>query len=331
MSSFFVPLPGSTAPSFRSSTLLLPQPSLSSLAQLSADLLVHNCPFELVGYLGLSDFVPAVGGRDGLPGKEAKQEFSFSCEAYHLPAAGSRPALTLVLPRSPVIVARREHYLRSLKQWVEQEGVEELLVVAGVDAALRGDDALASPTPLRHFLLPTPSSSPSSSTSTLASRLASVSPAYLVSPTATQLPLFPHGGLTRRLLSTFLPSSSSSSSPSSSSEQAPSPTVGALTIYTAEGDALPSAFLLADALSYVLQLEDASQAAGVEEAVAIERLKLSQAEAGVDLADVAAAAAAGAGQGGGEGSGRKWKTPKSWERGLMGVELNRDVGKEMFG
>ncbi|GAA5915758.1 hypothetical protein JCM6882_003847 [Rhodosporidiobolus microsporus] len=304
--SFFIPLPGSPAPSFTGSTLLLPQPSLSSLAQLSCDLLLHNAQqgWDLVGYVALADFVPAVGGRDSLPGASSPSGIAFGVEVYRLKTASTD--LTLVLPRSPVIRARRLHFLSSLNDWVGESGFESVLLVAGVDAALRGDEGLNSDTPLRHFLLQSPTSSPSSP-SPLASCLSTIAPPYAVSsgssvPSPIQkLPLFPHGGLTRKLLETFQQSYSTSSS--AAGDKAPE--VAALTIYTFEGDVASSAFLLADALAHVVQLPS------VEEKVE-----------GLSLASEGE---------GGAVKGREWKTPRSWERGLMGVELGTEVGREMYG
>ncbi|BGP42327.1 hypothetical protein JCM10449v2_006332 [Rhodotorula kratochvilovae] len=135
---YFVPLPGSVAPSFTGSTLVLPQPSLSSVAQLAADLLVHNYRLELVGYLGVRDYVPAVGGRDALPGEEEREGLSLGTEVYTTPSR----SLTVVLPRSPVIRARKAHHLAAMEAFVAAGGFKEVLIVAGVDAAGRGDEAL---------------------------------------------------------------------------------------------------------------------------------------------------------------------------------------------
>ncbi|BGP18663.1 hypothetical protein JCM10213_002907 [Rhodosporidiobolus nylandii] len=293
--STFIPLRGSTPPGFAGSTLIYPQPSLASLAQLAADLLLWNAQgeWQLVGYLGLADFVPAVGGRDSLPGSSPPEGFAYGTEVYRLKAGDAD--LTLVLPRAPVIVARRAHHLAALKDWVQKEGFKELLLVAGVDAGLRGDEALMSTTPLRHFLLP------SSSPSTLSQRLSTLFPPYVSTPStsSTALPLFPHGGLTRKLLSAFSPSSEGQSGVN----------VAALTIYTAEGDALPSAYILAEALAAAVGLP---LQGGEELEGKVEQLQLSEGEEQGPMQ-------------------RQWKTPKSWERGLMGVELGRDVGAEMYG
>lgn len=47
-----------------------------------------------------------------------------------------------VLPRSPVIRARRKHWARAMHEFVKAGAFGEVLVVAGVDAASRGDDGL---------------------------------------------------------------------------------------------------------------------------------------------------------------------------------------------
>ncbi|CEQ40731.1 SPOSA6832_02384, partial [Sporobolomyces salmonicolor] len=317
---YFNPLPALPAvPSFSGSTLLLPQPSLSSLAQLATDLLIHTYGLEKIGYLGLRDFVPAVSGLDGVAGEEQAEGVLFGVEVFQTPSG----SLTVVLPRSPVIRARRAHHLEAMRAFIEQAGFAEVLLVAGVDAALRGDEGLNAmletnangmanrATPLRHFVLPTTPSS--SSPFPLAQRLASLAPPYASSsPSGTtsstspapSIPLIPHGGLTRKLIEAL----SLPSSPSSSSE-ANLPPVSALLIYTSEGDAADSAYFLADALADALgkELEE------VEVRAKVERLRLN-----VDGEQ-------------GERSGIKWKTPRSWETGLMGPKLAREAGREMFG
>ncbi|GAA5842040.1 hypothetical protein JCM9279_002764 [Rhodotorula babjevae] len=292
---YFVPLPGTTAPSFASTTLLLPQPSLSSVAQLACDLLVHNCALELVGYLGVRDFVPAVGARDTLPGQEGEVEgLSLGTEVYTNPTR----TLTLVLPRAPVIHARKAHHLAGMKQFVAAGGFSDVLVVAGVDAAMRGDEALNAPTPLRHLI---PSSSSSSTSSPLLASLQSLAPPYSTSSTSSStLPSLPHAGLTRSILAALAPPPPSSSS-DEPQVQVP---VAALLAYTAEGTAAPLAHELASALAHALGLPvppsaSARQGAGDDEE--------------------------------GDGEGKRWAEPVSWARGLMGVELERDGGgREMF-
>ncbi|GAA6013682.1 hypothetical protein JCM10207_004818 [Rhodosporidiobolus poonsookiae] len=316
--SYFLPLPGAPVPSFTGSTLLLPQPSLASLAQLAADLLVHNYASELrlVGYLRLEDFVPAVGARDGLPGEAAQDGLAFGVEVFHSPSL----RLTVVLPRSPVIRARRLHHLLSLQRWVDVSGFAAVVVTAGVDAALRGDEGLRSLTPFRHFALPT--SSPSSP-SPLLSRLSSMIPPYVPSPSpsspssaapstgAPRIPLFPHGGLTRKVLEAFSLSAPSASEGKGEKEVE----VAALTVYTSEGDARDAALGLADALVAVLALPPPGAHSG-------------EGEVEKRVADLELSAA---GATGGEGRKWEWKTPRSWETGLMGSELGREAGRDMFG
>ncbi|BGP02215.1 hypothetical protein NBRC10513v2_005863 [Rhodotorula toruloides] len=295
---YFIPLPGTNTPSFTSSTLLLPQPSLSSLAQLACDLLVHTYGLELVGYLGLRDHVPAVGGRDGLRGEEEKEGVALGVEVYTTPSR----SLTLVLPRSPVIRARRPHYLDSIKRWIAECGFKEVLVVAGTDAGMRGDSGLNAITPLRRILPPSGSSSP------LSTALRSISPSYLDSSpsgitsslesasSSSRIPPIPHGGLTRSLLLALRDSPSL-------------PPTNALLIYTSEGDASSAAHLLADALAYVL----APQFAELESRV--ERVPVQAGE-----------------EGQGDEKGRvRWKEPRSWEGGLLGPALTREARGEMFG
>lgn len=50
--------------------------------------------------------------------------------------------VTVVLPRSPVIRARKPHHAASLQAFAAAAGFSDVLIVASVDAAARGDDGL---------------------------------------------------------------------------------------------------------------------------------------------------------------------------------------------
>ncbi|GAA5906758.1 uncharacterized protein JCM6883_005679 [Sporobolomyces salmoneus] len=287
---YFTPLPGLDRPvDFSSSTLLLPQPSLASLAQLGSELIVSNLHLDRIGFLGLKDHVPAVSGLDGLSGQDAHpQGISYSVEVFQTPSR----SLTVVLPRSPVIKARRLHYLDSMKIFILQGQFREVLIVAGVDAALRNDEGLNSSSPLRHFLLP------SSSPSHLPLQAVSTPYSSSAAPSTRTLPLMPHGGLTRKLLEAL-----------SGLEQ--SPPISALLIYTFETTDPSTAFFLADALSVVLR----EQLQGLEQG--LDKLHLGAGETGEGVI--------------GDGVGVQWRVPKSWEHGLMGSELPLDQRTELFG
>ena len=66
------------------SPTLQPQPSLASLPQLAADLIIHTLKLDLVGFLGLQDFVPAVSGLDSSDtASPAPEGVSFAVEGSH--------------------------------------------------------------------------------------------------------------------------------------------------------------------------------------------------------------------------------------------------------
>lgn len=238
-------------------------------------------------------------------------------------------SLVIALPRSPVIRARRSHYLDSIRHWIHQSQFSDVLVVAGADAAMRGDDGLNAITPLRHLVLGTGSEEPSAR---LATTLRQISPSYLSSSpsgfqsssevaaahssSGTLIPPIPHGGLTRQLLTALMSESSREAGAATTTTTTTTPAINALIIYTSEGAASESAHFLADALAYLLE----PQLADLENR--IERSSSPQGGEGDELIR------------GGQGSEKgniKWKEPRSWERGLLGPELARDAGREMYG
>ncbi|KAM0790816.1 hypothetical protein ACM66B_004661 [Microbotryomycetes sp. NB124-2] len=313
---FFVPARGAS-PSFQGSTLVLPQPSLGSVAQLASDLIVHassspstaaasssSDEWRVVGYLGLQDHVPVVSGLDCLANESSTSQAStlhtrvtLAVQVYQ----DSQNKVTLVLPRSPVVRARRQRYLDSLKQWINENKFKDVLVVASVDAAMRADDSIREPTPFRPLSL-------NGNDSALKSKLATVGPSYLINTTTTEtparLPAFPHGGLTRSLFENFTTSRSDPDATTTTRTQGSLKDVFGLIVYTAEGDNTVLASQLADVLVEVLDLPSPTPLDATEKEQ----------------------------QGTADGSrvGR-WTKPKSWLTGLSGRSLSRNLAGEMFG
>jgi hypothetical protein len=150
---YFHPLSDAEAPNFRGSTLILPQPSLASLAQLASDLLVHTHAWRLVGHLGLRDFIPVVyvpeGTQAGSLGLAVQGSFAplgrwAYSDFWRTVFQSQDGQRTLVLPRTPVIKARKADYLASMAKFVGAAGFSRVLVVASVDASTRTEEGLDS-------------------------------------------------------------------------------------------------------------------------------------------------------------------------------------------
>ncbi|KDE03330.1 hypothetical protein MVLG_06173 [Microbotryum lychnidis-dioicae p1A1 Lamole] len=285
---FFVPSLKRAKTNFKGSSLILPQPSLGSLPQLALDLYVHTFQLELVGSAALRDTIPCVGGVDVVEGEERQSVqggFSWATQVYQTPSSASNgDSITLLLPRAPIIQARKRHYFDALTAWIRQSEFRDVLIVGAVDAAMRGDEGLRETNPFRSIVLPTREGA---DLSPLLERLSkSVRPYFEASDPSLKMmiPAIPHGGLTRSLLQHL----------STSEDGASLPPVGALLVYTAEGENE----VLAKGLGEVFR----SLIIGID---------------GSDLA--------------GTGSGTKWKVPKSWRLGLMGEELGSQRRSEMYG
>lgn len=136
-----------------------PQPSLGSLPQLALDLLVTTCHFKLIGHLHPRDYIPSVGGLDS----PDQQGVSFGPQGTILSLyaiswtavatditytstvfANQDETLIVVLPRSPVIRARKDHHLVAMRAFIEAAHFTNVLLIAGVDAGTRGDESLQS-------------------------------------------------------------------------------------------------------------------------------------------------------------------------------------------
>ncbi|SCV71710.1 BQ2448_3298 [Microbotryum intermedium] len=295
---FFVPSTNGGKPSFRGSSLILPQPSLGSLPQLALDLYVHTFRLELVGYAALRDTVPCVAGIDVVEGEESRSGdggFSWATQVYQTrPTNTQGESITLVLPRAPIIQARKRHYLDALTAWIRQSEFRDVLIVGAVDAAMRRDEALRETNPFRSLVLPVREGT---HLSPLLQRLGKSVRSYLEgtapSTSSKPIPSIPHGGLSRSLLQHL--SDSNPVSEPITSQDGPLPPVGALLVYTAEGENEGLARRLGEVVSSLIT--------GSEEGK----------------------------EGTGNGNGVQWKVPKSWRLGLMGDELGRERRGEMYG
>lgn len=47
-----------------------------------------------------------------------------------------------MLPRSPVIKARKQNHLESLHSFIKASKFSQVLLISGIDAAARGDESL---------------------------------------------------------------------------------------------------------------------------------------------------------------------------------------------
>ncbi|KAK4050817.1 hypothetical protein OIV83_003239 [Microbotryomycetes sp. JL201] len=305
---FFVTATGAH-PDFQGSILVLPQPSLGSVAQLASDLIVHassssssssSSPnWRVVGYLGLQERVPVVSGLDYLASDTEPTlsgGITFAVQVYQT----LDNKVTLVLPRSPVVRARRQRYIDSLQRWILENNFTDTLIVSSVDAAMRMDDSIREPTPFRHLIV--------SNKTPLQARLSKIGPSYLKHPLTesgrlAHLPTFPHGGLTRKLFENLLDSSvtvADAGQPSSSMNKLDN--VSGLIVYTSEGDNTILASQLADVLIKVLGLDGPPPVKEDENGVQVDATKIG-----------------------------RWTKPKSWLTGLSGKTLDRNLAGEMFG
>jgi len=229
------PANGSRKLSFASSTLVLPIVSTGNVAQLAVDLLIASLGLRRVGILDGRDLLSVAGAReDGEAGITTPLEiFGKDGSQFYV-----------VQQRSPVLKARKEHFISSIISFVQQNQFGSLLVLSGVDVSIRSDQQMSNPT---FHLIPSHTSSLPSSLSSLSTLVPPYrAPVKLDLPSSreqtqqTDVPLIPGGGLTRRLLSSLPPSL---------------PT-GVLLEYVLEGDNRADALMLANVTAKVLGLEN---------------------------------------------------------------------------
>ncbi|KDQ21531.1 hypothetical protein BOTBODRAFT_25969 [Botryobasidium botryosum FD-172 SS1] len=233
----FIPTVDSEKLSFASSTLVLPIVSTGNVAQLAVDLLIASRGLRRVGILDAQDLFSVTGAReDGETGVTTPLEI-FGKEG------GS---FYVIQQRSPVLKARKEHFISSFLDFVQQQKFGSLLVLSGVDVSIRSDQQMQNPT--YHYVpVKAPSlAAPLSSISTIVPPYSA--PTQLDLPASGEhaqgqdsgVPFMPGSGLTRRLLSSLPPTLPAA----------------ALLEFVLEGDNRADAQMLASVVAKVLGLEN---------------------------------------------------------------------------
>ncbi|KAH9176311.1 PAC2 family-domain-containing protein [Lactarius sanguifluus] len=217
-------------------TLVVPIVSIANIAQLAVDLLIASLSLRKIGIFDSRDLVPVIGGReDGEEGITTPLEL-FGREGCEI---------VLIQQRSPVLVPRKQAFIDSLFQFVQEQRLSAVLILSGVDMSDRTDAQMMTPT---YYIRPPNSSSWENSTLSPISQLPIPEYTSPVSqhpgaPPQTEgpIPFIPGGGLTRRILSN-LPGTWNI------------PTA-ALLQFVLEGDNRSDASLMASVTAKVLSLE----------------------------------------------------------------------------
>ncbi|KAK9822681.1 hypothetical protein WJX81_008350 [Elliptochloris bilobata] len=130
---------GSEAADLRGKTLVLPAVTIGNVGQLAADLLINTLLLPCAGSVQEPSLLPCVGL--GAYDRDAAGTLSTEMQLYADPAQ----SWAIVQQRSPPAAGRQEAFAASLTDFVAEAGVCQVLLLASADAALRGDEQLASP------------------------------------------------------------------------------------------------------------------------------------------------------------------------------------------
>ncbi|KAI9442222.1 PAC2 family-domain-containing protein [Lactarius indigo] len=127
-----------------------PVVSIANIAQLAVDLLIASLSLRKIGIFDSRDLVPVIGGReDGEEGITTPLEL-FGREGCEI---------VLIQQRSPVLVPsqpRKQAFIDSLFQFVQEQRLSAVLMLSGVDMSDRTDAQMMTPT---YYIRP-PNSSP---------------------------------------------------------------------------------------------------------------------------------------------------------------------------
>ncbi|XP_009761533.1 uncharacterized protein [Nicotiana sylvestris] len=109
------------------STLILPALSVGNVGQLAVDLLVASLRAERIGYLDDPNVVPCVGNDAYWPSPPG--ELALPVEVYE----SSPDALALVQQRSPVVKGMMVEFARNLANFAAANGKKHVIVLSGLE------------------------------------------------------------------------------------------------------------------------------------------------------------------------------------------------------
>ncbi|KAH9002093.1 PAC2 family-domain-containing protein [Lactarius hatsudake] len=177
-------------------TLVVPVVSIANIAQLAVDLLIASLSLRKIGIFDPRDLVPVIGGRE-----DGEEGITTPLELFGREGCG----IVLIQQRSPVLVPRKQAFIDSLFQFVQEQRLSAVLILSGVDMSDRTDAQMLTPT---YYIRPPNSSSWENSPLSPISQLPIpeyTSPVSQHPGTPPQsegpIPFIPGGGLTRRILS----------------------------------------------------------------------------------------------------------------------------------
>jgi proteasome assembly chaperone 2 len=123
--------PGGDGHLRNASTLLLPAVSIGNAGQLAVDLLVSTLGVRRAGFLEEPHVLPCVGNDPFGPSAEGK--LTVALEVYEYEDQG----LSIVQQRAPVVKGAMMKYAKNMAAWAACEGIKEVIVLSGLDSGKR--------------------------------------------------------------------------------------------------------------------------------------------------------------------------------------------------
>eukprot|EP00249_Psilotum_nudum_P010832 c22798_g1_i1 orf=199-1044(+) len=127
------------APGLQATTLILPSLCIGNVGQLAVDLLISSLQVEKVGFLDDPHVLPCVGNDPF--GPEANGELTVALEVFEDPDHNLR----IVQQRSPVVKGAMLKFAKNLALWAYNSGIKEVVILSGLDSGKASRHAIERP------------------------------------------------------------------------------------------------------------------------------------------------------------------------------------------